>query len=65
MALVKRNAALLVKDRAANTELMKNLKTVLNDTAIQETMSKNLKAMAIKDADERIANKVIEIAKEH
>jgi len=34
----------------------------MNDTAMQETMSRNLRAMAIKDADIRIAEKVIEIA---
>jgi UDP-N-acetylglucosamine--N-acetylmuramyl-(pentapeptide) pyrophosphoryl-undecaprenol N-acetylglucosamine transferase len=62
-ALVKHNAAMLVRDSEAKTELVKLLKTVLNDNALQEAMSANLKAMAIKDADERIANKVIEIAK--
>lgn len=62
MALVKHNAALLVKDNEANVELIKKLKTILNDKAMQELMSKNLKAMAVKDADERIAGKVIEIA---
>ncbi len=62
-ALVKHNAALSVKDGDAKMELVKLLKTILNDTALQQTMSSNLKAMAIKDADERIANKVIEIAR--
>jgi UDP-N-acetylglucosamine--N-acetylmuramyl-(pentapeptide) pyrophosphoryl-undecaprenol N-acetylglucosamine transferase len=64
-ALVKHNAAMLVKDGDAKMELVKLLKTILNDTTLQQTMSSNLKAMAIKDADERIANKVIEIAKSH
>ena len=63
LALVAHNAALLVKDHDAKTELLKKLKTLLHDNAMQEIMSRNLKAMAIKDADERIANKVIEIAK--
>ena len=63
MALVNRNAALLVKDHDAKTELINKLKTVLHDNNMQQTMSGNLKAMAIKDADERIANKVIEISK--
>lgn len=62
-ALVKHNAAMLVRDSEAKTELVKLLKTVLNDNALQEAMSANLKAMAIRDADERIANKVFEIAK--
>jgi UDP-N-acetylglucosamine--N-acetylmuramyl-(pentapeptide) pyrophosphoryl-undecaprenol N-acetylglucosamine transferase len=62
MALVKRNAALLVKDSDAKTELVKKLKTLLQDNDMQELMSINLKAKAIKNADERIADKVIEIA---
>jgi len=62
MALVKHNAALLVKDSEASTELIKKVRTILTDKAMQELMSKNLKAMAVKDADERIAGKVIEIA---
>ena len=62
MALVAHNAAMLVKDRDVKTELIKKLKTLLHDTAMQEIMSQNLRSMAIKDADERIANKVIEIA---
>lgn len=62
MALVNREAALIVKDSDIKTELIKKLKTVLHNAGMQETMSVNLKAMAIKDADERIANKVIEIA---
>lgn len=61
MALVKRNAALLVKDYEAKTELIKKIKMLLYDTAMQEIMTHSLLAMAIKDADERIANKVIEI----
>jgi UDP-N-acetylglucosamine--N-acetylmuramyl-(pentapeptide) pyrophosphoryl-undecaprenol N-acetylglucosamine transferase len=62
MLLVTHNAAMLVKDNEAKTELLKKLKTVLYDEATQEIMSRNLKAMAIRDADERIARKVIEIA---
>ncbi|MEI8278262.1 MAG: undecaprenyldiphospho-muramoylpentapeptide beta-N-acetylglucosaminyltransferase [Bacteroidota bacterium] len=61
MALVEHNAALLVKDHDANVELVKKVKSLLHDTAMQEIMTKNLKALAIKDADERIAKKVIEI----
>ena len=62
MALVKRDAAILVKDSDAQTQLVKKLKELLNDDAAQRKMSANLKNMAIKDADERIAKKVIELA---
>ncbi len=61
MALVSHNAALLVKDNEAKTALPEKIKTVLQDSVMQGIMSNNLKAMAIKDADERIARKVIEI----
>jgi len=62
MALVNNNAALMVKDSDMRADLVKKLKALMNDTAMQETMSRNLRAMAIKDADIRIAEKVIEIA---
>ena len=45
-----------------STELVKKLKTLLHDGAMQEVMKTALKTLAIKDADVRIANKVIEIA---
>lgn len=63
MALVAHNAAEMVKDSDVKAELIKKLKLLLKDKVAQELMTKNLKAMAIKDADERIARKVIEIAK--
>jgi UDP-N-acetylglucosamine--N-acetylmuramyl-(pentapeptide) pyrophosphoryl-undecaprenol N-acetylglucosamine transferase len=63
IALVECNAALMVKDNDAKTELIKKLKTLLHDSAMQEIMSRNLKALAIKDADERIAKKIFEIVK--
>jgi UDP-N-acetylglucosamine--N-acetylmuramyl-(pentapeptide) pyrophosphoryl-undecaprenol N-acetylglucosamine transferase len=62
LALVAHNAAMMIKDADVKTELPKKLNTLLHDEAMQELMTKNLKAAAIKDADERIARKVIEIA---
>jgi UDP-N-acetylglucosamine--N-acetylmuramyl-(pentapeptide) pyrophosphoryl-undecaprenol N-acetylglucosamine transferase len=61
MALVQHNAALMVKDNDAKQELVKKLRSVIEDERMQEIMSKNLRAVAIKDADERIAKKVFEI----
>lgn len=63
MALVSHNAAEMVKDNDAKTELIAKLKNLLDDKVAQDVMRENLKGMAIKDADERIAAKVIEIAK--
>lgn len=65
MALVEHNAALMVRDNDAKTELVKKIKTLLHDTSMQDIMIKNLKTMAIKNADDRIAAKVIEIVKEN
>lgn len=62
MALVNHNAAMLIKDSEIKAVLMEKLRSLLQDTAMQQVMSQNLKALAIKDADERIAKKVIEIA---
>lgn len=63
MALVEHNAAMMVKDVDAKAELIKKLKSLYGNEAMQEIMKDNLKKMAIVDADERIARKVIEIAK--
>jgi len=64
MALVKNDAAIMVKDGEMKDKLVKTVKGLLNDSAKCAAMSTNLKKMAITDADERIANKVIEIAKQ-
>jgi UDP-N-acetylglucosamine--N-acetylmuramyl-(pentapeptide) pyrophosphoryl-undecaprenol N-acetylglucosamine transferase len=61
-ALVERNAAMMVRDNEAMTELGKKLKVLLHDTDMQEIMTQHLKELAIRDADERIAKKVIELA---
>lgn len=62
MALVEHNAAMMVKNSDAKTELVLKLKKLLKDNAMQELMKTNLRALAIKDADERIAKKVLEIS---
>ena len=62
MALVNCNAALLVKNENAKTELNKKVIELLADERLMAKMSENLKSLAIKDADERIAKKIMEIA---
>ncbi len=64
MALVEHNAALLVKDSDAKDELIKKMKHLIEDDAMQEVMRNSLAKLAIKDADDRIAKRVIEIAKQ-
>ena len=62
LALVEHNAAEMVKDNEAKTELIKKLKKLLHDNAMQEVMTRNLKYAAITDADDRIAKEVLTIA---
>ncbi len=62
MELVSHNAAMMVKDSDVKTELPGKLKVLLHDATMRAVMTKNLKARAITDADERIAEKVREIA---
>jgi len=62
MALVNHGAAMLVKDSVVKAELLRTVTELIADRNKQEIMSRNIKELAISDADERIANKVIEIA---
>lgn len=63
MALVVHNAAEMVKDADAKQDLISKLLHLLVDSVAQDLMRRNLKTMAISNADERIAAKVIQIAK--
>jgi UDP-N-acetylglucosamine--N-acetylmuramyl-(pentapeptide) pyrophosphoryl-undecaprenol N-acetylglucosamine transferase len=62
MALVSHNAAMMVRNADAKQELVKKLKDLLHDKAMQELMITNLQKLAITDADDRIALKVAAIA---
>ncbi len=62
-ALTEHNAALMVTDAMAKSELVKKLKSLMADTTMQGIMTQALRGLAIKDADERIAKKVFEIIK--
>jgi UDP-N-acetylglucosamine--N-acetylmuramyl-(pentapeptide) pyrophosphoryl-undecaprenol N-acetylglucosamine transferase len=63
MALVKKKAALLVKDDQAGVELVAELNKLKQDEARQQEMSRNLQQIAVKDADERIAQYILELTK--
>lgn len=62
MALVKKKAAILIKDEMVKEQLSDVLDALTNNTAQQEEMSAQLKSMAIKNADERIAQYIIDLA---
>jgi UDP-N-acetylglucosamine--N-acetylmuramyl-(pentapeptide) pyrophosphoryl-undecaprenol N-acetylglucosamine transferase len=63
MALVNNNASCIVKDAEVNTKLISTVISLLNDENKCKTFSKNLKKMAIIDADERIVNQLYTILK--
>jgi UDP-N-acetylglucosamine--N-acetylmuramyl-(pentapeptide) pyrophosphoryl-undecaprenol N-acetylglucosamine transferase len=61
-ALVTQKAALMVRDGNLKTELVSKLKELLGDLKLQASMSQVLRGLAVKDADERIANRIFELA---
>jgi len=63
MALVRKDAALLVKDVECNEKLLPTLLELLADKQRQETMKKNILSLAQTDSAARIADEVIKIAK--
>jgi UDP-N-acetylglucosamine--N-acetylmuramyl-(pentapeptide) pyrophosphoryl-undecaprenol N-acetylglucosamine transferase len=65
MALVQHNAAELVRDADVKTHLIPKLKSLLHNEAEQSIMRSALQRLAIKDADERIAQKVIALASQN
>ncbi len=62
MALVSKDAAMMVSDSEVQKQLIDKVIALLRDEDRQAVMSQNIQAMAIKDADERIAHKIIGIA---
>lgn len=62
LALVKHDAAIMVRDGEMAGALVRTVRELMNDEARQASMSASLRRLAVTDADERIAKKVIEIA---
>ncbi len=61
MALVDKNAAILVKDNVAQNNLNKELFNLLSNNDLQDGLSSNIKKMAYLDATEKIVDVVISI----
>lgn len=59
MALVNKNAALMVKDSEAASKLVFMTIELAKDEGKQEELKKNIAALAITDADERIAKEIL------
>ena len=61
MALVNKDAAVMVRDAEAEELLVETLKKLLNDTAYCEKLQKNIVTLAMVDSDEKIAQEILQI----
>lgn len=61
--LVKKHAALLVKDSEASTNVVPAIIGLAGDEQKQTALKTNLAALAVTDADQRIANEILETLK--
>jgi UDP-N-acetylglucosamine--N-acetylmuramyl-(pentapeptide) pyrophosphoryl-undecaprenol N-acetylglucosamine transferase len=62
VALSSNNAAVLVRDNVANETLVDEAISLMSDSARRELLSLNIKKMADRDADRRIAEEVLKLA---
>mgnify|MGYP002619660318 CR=1 FL=1 len=62
MAMVKNEAAVLIKDMQAEGELGNTVLELMNDNIRMNTLSENIKKMAFHDSAEKIASIVLETA---
>jgi UDP-N-acetylglucosamine--N-acetylmuramyl-(pentapeptide) pyrophosphoryl-undecaprenol N-acetylglucosamine transferase len=58
-ALVQKNAAIMVKDATAIKELVPALLSLVKDEVLQNNLKNNIAKLAVKNADEVIANEII------
>ncbi len=63
LALVNKNAALLVKDVDCMETLTNTCLHLLSDTVLQSELSKNCGALAVKDSASLIANEILRLVK--
>lgn len=61
MALVKNNAAVMVKDADCKESLADKMFEIIENDGLLDTLSANIQNMALGNADEKIVDKVIEI----
>jgi UDP-N-acetylglucosamine--N-acetylmuramyl-(pentapeptide) pyrophosphoryl-undecaprenol N-acetylglucosamine transferase len=62
MALVNKNAAILVKDAEASGNLVKTAVSLISDTGRQNELSKNISSLAFHNSANVIANEVLKLA---
>ncbi|MCX6287493.1 MAG: undecaprenyldiphospho-muramoylpentapeptide beta-N-acetylglucosaminyltransferase [Bacteroidetes bacterium] len=63
MALVERNAAILVRDNEVAVKLGDTLAELITDNVLQEDLKQNILALAILDAAEKIAMEALDLIK--
>lgn len=60
-ALVDKNAAVMLLDADCRSKLTHEVIALLDDDALREELSRNIKKMALVDADEKIVDKIYEL----
>jgi UDP-N-acetylglucosamine--N-acetylmuramyl-(pentapeptide) pyrophosphoryl-undecaprenol N-acetylglucosamine transferase len=63
LALVEKDAALLIDNKDAIDQLGNSLLALMNDKNQQSLLSTNLKKLAITNADERIVDEILKLMK--
>jgi len=63
MALVIKNAAIMIKDSEAKEKLMSAAFELMNDESKKKELSNNIRKMAISDAAERIVGEILKVIK--
>ena len=63
MALVNKNAAILIPDADAKNNLVRATMNVLNNESLQKSLSENISRLAVKNSAEKIAQEVYRIIK--
>lgn len=61
-SLVAQHAAWMIKDADSKADILDRMRALLGDESLQQEMTQNLRSIAIKDADEQIANQIITLA---
>ncbi len=65
MALVEKNAAVLVKDSEAGLNLIETAIKTLSDNTLSQKLSQNIKQLARPNAADHIADVILELVKSH
>ena len=62
-SLVNKNAALLVEDAKANRKIVNTLKDLIENKELKDSLSSNIKKIAVTDAADRIAKIALDLVK--